>query len=370
GLVFAVIVVTRPVLVTDALGGSSDLIFLALVLWSAVLIAEARGPSAVVLGPMLAAGLLRPEAWLLSVAYVAYCWPATTGRRRRSLAGLALAAPVMWLGLDLVVTGHPLFSLTRTQDLAVQLVRAHSLSSAMAVLPRFLHDNLGGEVFWCGAAGALLTCGLAPVRAFIPAALILAGALGFLALGLARLPLLTRYALLPTLGLALFAAVLAAQRPSEGSGAPSRWAWRVARAATIGILLASAPSTARQLSNITTFFGRRAGAEADLRRLLYQPAVADRVCDQIVVASPFQVPLAAWWLRRPSSAVVVRSVPPLPGLYVVAADARTAGLLDFTGSAPAVATSSALPGSERLAATRHWRAFSLCRGKPIPTTGR
>jgi hypothetical protein len=51
------------------------------------------------------AGLLRPEAWLLAAVY---------GVLTRRPA-LALLAPVLWLGFDLLLTGAPLFSLAGTR---------------------------------------------------------------------------------------------------------------------------------------------------------------------------------------------------------------------------------------------------------------
>ena len=62
------------------------------------------------------AGLLRPEAWLFSVAYLAWLW--IGGVRDPRLLALAAAAPLLWALGDLVVTGDPLHSLTGTRDTA------------------------------------------------------------------------------------------------------------------------------------------------------------------------------------------------------------------------------------------------------------
>ena len=54
------------------------------------------------------AGLIRPEAWLFSAAYLAWLW---RGGAERSelvrLGALAAAAPVLWLASDWAVTGDP-----------------------------------------------------------------------------------------------------------------------------------------------------------------------------------------------------------------------------------------------------------------------
>src|SRR4051794_11982491 len=72
GFVVALILLTRPLLVGEALDASIDIPFLALVLAAVALeLARARRGTAVLVVLALA-GLLRPEAWLLSLAYVAW----------------------------------------------------------------------------------------------------------------------------------------------------------------------------------------------------------------------------------------------------------------------------------------------------------
>ena len=107
-----------------------DIPYLVLVLGA--LLVETRRPraGAPVLALLALAGLLRPEAWLFSVAYVV--WLLAPGVRR-SLRGagprraaawrdaaplLALAAsgPLLWCLHDLLLTGNPLHSLTGTRE--------------------------------------------------------------------------------------------------------------------------------------------------------------------------------------------------------------------------------------------------------------
>jgi hypothetical protein len=62
------------------------------------------------------AGLLRPEAWLLSALYVAYN---RRDPRVYKLALIAATAPLIWGATDWIVTGDPLHSLHGTAQLAV-----------------------------------------------------------------------------------------------------------------------------------------------------------------------------------------------------------------------------------------------------------
>src|SRR3954451_11558842 len=89
GIVTALVVFSRPALQRDALLGYQDVWFAVLVL-SAVLL-EARRPrrGAAVLVLLAVAGLLRPDAWVLSGLYLIYLWPSLrTNRQRAGLAAL------------------------------------------------------------------------------------------------------------------------------------------------------------------------------------------------------------------------------------------------------------------------------------------
>ena len=74
------------------------------------------------------AGLLRPEAWVLSGLYVLYLWRDNEPRERVRLVALAAAAPVIWALTDLLVTGDPLHSLHGTADLAEEVGRRRKVT--------------------------------------------------------------------------------------------------------------------------------------------------------------------------------------------------------------------------------------------------
>ena len=130
---FAALLLTRPLVVLDAGQAIVDVPFLALVL--AAMLAEARHPRTGYAVPVLLglAGLLRPEAWLLGVAWAAWALPVRRDRLR--VAAATLAAPLLWLAFDLVATGDPLHSLHGTQALAAQLERPRDLDTALRSTP-------------------------------------------------------------------------------------------------------------------------------------------------------------------------------------------------------------------------------------------
>ena len=106
GLLAALVLVTRPALVAGALRGSIDIPALALTLFALSALLRRRYTLTLIL--LAVAGLLRPEAWLLSVAVAAWwLWSERPAHRARIVA-LALAAPVLWCATDLLITGDPL----------------------------------------------------------------------------------------------------------------------------------------------------------------------------------------------------------------------------------------------------------------------
>ncbi|MEA2273299.1 MAG: hypothetical protein QOI98_2007, partial [Solirubrobacteraceae bacterium] len=91
--------------------GYIDIPYLALVVWAAALEAKSPRRGTPVFLLLAAAGLLRPEAWVLVGLYwLWYAYRASWGRRAGTLA-LAAVGPVVWTGVDAAVTGDPLFSL-------------------------------------------------------------------------------------------------------------------------------------------------------------------------------------------------------------------------------------------------------------------
>jgi hypothetical protein len=327
GVLAGALFATRPFVVAAGLSGSIDLAFLALVLTGAKLAVARRDVAALV--ALTVAGLLRPEAWLLALAYAAWLAPRSDRKHAFGCVALALAAPALWTLGDLLATGDPFFSLTSTTGLARELGRPRSLGAALERLPVYLRDDLGRPLLWAGLAGLAFAAVALYRRAVVPLVLTLAGLLGFVALGLARLPLLTRYTLLPAAMLVLFVAVLAFGGRQLPPGR-LRTASQVIGAAVVAIAVGlSLAPTVRRLDDTRDFFARQHALDGELHDLASQRAVrvASRHSHSVFASDPFIAPRLAWWLDR--SVRTVRPVPPLtpPVLAVVpASGARNASL--------------------------------------------
>src|ERR1700756_2833879 len=80
GLVAALLLLSRFFVENLAAQGYLDISYLALILWALALEIEQRRRGTAVFVLLAAAGLLRPEAWVLSGAYwLRCCWPALRG---------------------------------------------------------------------------------------------------------------------------------------------------------------------------------------------------------------------------------------------------------------------------------------------------
>ena len=175
-----------------------DVPFLALVLWAGALEATRPRRGLPVAALLALAGLLRPEAWVLAVVYAVWL-------RRPLLLAVGLSAPVLWFGLDLLVTGDPLFSVTSTSALAEELGRERGLAKVPSAFVRFLADTARPPVFLAGVAGLVLLARRRPEGWHVPAALFLAGAATFTGTGVLGLSILPRYLTVPAVALCLLA---------------------------------------------------------------------------------------------------------------------------------------------------------------------
>src|SRR2546421_101360 len=97
------------------------------------------------------AGLLRPEAWVLSGAYVLWLLPEKGLRGIWPYALLAASGPAVWFGWDWIVTGKPLYSLTSTRETAGAFGRNRGFVGAVKLIPDYIganekivNDSIGG----------------------------------------------------------------------------------------------------------------------------------------------------------------------------------------------------------------------------------
>lgn len=285
-----------------------DVPFLALVVWAAALAVRGHARPVVPMALLAAAGLLRPEAWVLAGLYWLWCLPGRSTGARAGLLALAAGAPLLWCVVDLAVTGDPLFSLTNTQALSDSLDRERGLASVPSSFVTFLADLARPPVALAGVIGlglALLRSGWRPL--VIPLALLGAGVLTFVAIGVAGLSLIPRYLTVPAVTLCVLAgyavmgfATLAPGRPRE------RWRRAAIGAGVVGIaFLAVKAGSFGALRSELRFIER---THADLTALLAQPRVRDGMrCGALTFPTYRLVPDARWRLDAGAEQVRTRA---------------------------------------------------------------
>jgi hypothetical protein len=327
GLLAAAIVITRVPILSFGIRGYVDLPTAAFVVWAAVL--EARRPhrGAPVLILLALAGLLRPEAWLYAGAY--WLWLAATAPDRSRIVqwtALAAAAPLIWLGSDLLITGNPLHSLTGTHDLAAQLGRKTGIGALPEVAPRRLGEILRLPELLAAVAGIAFTLAWMRERARLPLAIALLNGLAYTAFALARLPLLGRYLFVAAAMLAVFAGAGALGWTTLGRDHPARRLWRPIGIAALAAMALFFPLQQVDRLDVTKAdIAARDGIQADLKELVRRPRVerALRACPRIYVPSHRLVPLIAFWsdVRPTRIGTALQS-----GCVVFPANARVARL--------------------------------------------
>jgi hypothetical protein len=322
GLLAALVVATRVPFVSQAVRAYVDIPFLAMIVSAAVL--EARRPQRgwAVLVLLALAGLLRPEAWLLAGVYWLYLAPTLDQGRRLAALALVAAAPVLWGISDLIVTGDAFHSLSGTRATAETLNRPRGLGDLPATMPRRLGEILRLPVLVGGSVGFVLALYVARARARVPAALALLGGLAFVALGIAGLPLIGRYLLLPAAMLAIFFAFAALGWRERGPGALRR-RWMVGGLALLVAFAAFVPGNVSGLEKMRDGVQLRGKIEDDLRALTrsrYERSLFDR-CSPIYVPNHRLVPILAWYLDRdPEEIVSAQLERPRRGVFVAPAN--------------------------------------------------
>lgn len=288
--------------------GYIDIPYLAVVIWAAVI--EARAPRrrpVLVLGLLVAAGLMRPEAWLMSGLYWLWLLPRTSWGQRARYAALAAIGPLVWVAVDFVVTRQPLYSLTATGDLADELGRNKGLSAVPHALYSFLIGLDKFPVFAGGAIGLLLAIVLTPRRSAMPLALLAAGVGTFTMVGVAGLSVIDRYLLVPSLCVMVFAAVFLGGWTMLVEGTIWRRVWALGAAALVvfGIVFTI---TRVNLNELDTELQFRGDSHQALEQVLSAPAVVKALrCGPVYVPNHKLIPDTRWILDRPQSGVLARS---------------------------------------------------------------
>jgi hypothetical protein len=361
GATAAVIVLTREPVLDFGSRVYVDIPYLVLVL-GAVLV-ETRRPraGAQVLGLLAVAGLLRPEAWLLSAAYLGWIWWSERDLARvLRLAGIAASAPVLWFAADLVVTGNPLHSLTGTRNTAKVLGRVTGLVHVPTTAPFRLGEILREPVLFGAGVGGLLSLLWLRRRAALGAATGLVAVVAFCVLAAAGLPIITRYLLLPACILAIFCGAGAFGWLELDPGDPRRRRWRWT-AGVVGLaLVAFIPSQIGRITTLRATLGRQDAIQADLGRLISQRVIGAR-CTPVSVPNHRPVPLLALWLDvEPSAVVSAEAGAPTRGTYVTPANAGVAHDYILDPRDPVQAVHQVPPGFGRAGGDRSWQVYARC----------
>jgi hypothetical protein len=308
GFAAALLLATRFDFPFLAARGYIDIPYLAVVIWAAVV--EARAPRrrpVVVLALLAAAGLMRPEAWLLAGLYWLWLVPRASWAQRARWAALAAVGPLVWAAVDFAVTGQPLYSLTATGDLANELGRNKGLSAVPAALYSYLIGLTKFPVFVAGALGLVLAIVLTPRRAAMPLALFAAGLGTFAMVGIAGLSVIDRYLLVPSLCVMVFAAVFLAGWTMLREGSAWRRVWALSAAALVifGIVFTATRVNLNQLDTELRF---RGDAHQALEQVLSAPPVVSALhCGPVYVPNHKLIPDVRWILDRSRTGVLARS---------------------------------------------------------------
>jgi hypothetical protein len=348
GVVAALLILTRIPLLSFGVRAYVDIPYVALALGA--ILAEAKGPKPRLTLILLAlAGLLRPEAWLLSLAYVAY-------RRDAKLLPLALAAPVLWALYDLILTGDPLHSLTGTRHGAEVLERTTGLTAVPTVAPRRLGEILRVDGLFAAAAGGLLVLAFMRAKARLPIAAGFASIAAFCVLAIAGLPILGRYLLLPAALLAIFAGAGTFGWTRLPKDHPWRKRWAAIGAATLIAFAVFTPSQADRIQSLHRAMATQQDILADLHDI-----TGDFTCRPVAVPNHRPVPHIALWTGIPPAQIVSAQLQrPTRGVYVDPASPRVERNFTLDPHDPKRLTAAVPPGFTRTAANASWVLYEKC----------
>jgi hypothetical protein len=348
GLIAAVIVATSPALIDFSASAHPDTVFVAVVLGAVALALRARTWQA--LGVLVVAGLMRPEAWLLSGAYALWLLvrePAfRTPRAMLGVVALVAAPPVIWLALDGALTHAPLYSLTHTQRGADRLGRTTGITHVPGTARVGLESILSRPVLVGGALGFLAA--LHARRSALLLALGLASGVTYALYGLANVSLLNRYLLLPGVVLSVtFAYSLTGFVRASGT---RRVVWALGALLFVLYALTAVPGRWDALRGERARVRASAAAVADLRRINHVPAARAVLhgCRRLLVRDQRPVALLADVLpRSPQEIVDVGTTRPGAGDAFVTATA-TAMAGNRLALFPDVASAESRPSTFRV----------------------
>ncbi len=360
GVLAAVFVAASASFALYALRGYVDTPFLAMVVWAAVLAAEGRRPA----GPLVllvAAGLLRPEAWVLTGIYAVWRWRGATGRTRLGLALATLAAPVIWSLVDWSVTGDPLHSLHATSALSAELGRERGLANVPGAFVVFMAATVRPPVALLGVAGLVLAIRILGLRrTAVPLALMGVGVATFVGTGVVGLSILPRYLTVPAVALCLFAGYALAGFTTLAPG-PARQRWQRAAAVAVVLGVVGLALLRPSLGPVTAELRFLQETHDDLVAVLDDPRVRHAAaCGPVTFPNYRLVPDARWHLDAARGDVGARSARRREaGVAIFALGAKPLRRIGFAdGASPS--TNAPDPGFAPIARHGRFAAYASC----------
>lgn len=297
GVLAALLLLSRFFVENLAAQGYLDISYIALIVWAVALEVSRPRRGAAVLVLLAAAGLLRPDAWVLSGVYWLWCLPGASNATRLRRLALVLSAPVIWVALDAIVTGNPLYSLTATAGLAQELERTQGLSSVISSVWTFSERIDKVPVVLGGLAGIPLAIWIAPRRTLVALATTVLLYAVFVMEGAGGASVIDRYLLGGATLLLLFCAVSLGGWAMLERGSLLRRVWIVGASALILYGGASAASTL-SLSTLQNTLAYHEEFHAGLAQALRDPAVAAQLrrCPLLSLPDNKLIPDARWIL--------------------------------------------------------------------------
>jgi hypothetical protein len=369
-LLAVAVLLTRTDMQLLALRAMFDLPFYLMVFGAALL--ELRRPRCgwPVLVVLALAGLLRPEAWLLAGVYWLYLAPVTPRPLLIRYALLVVAAPLIWMASDLIVTGEPLYSLTSTREVSGEFGRNRGLFDAIGNIPEFSGGNDRVVTVGVGGMGLVLAVYILRRRAALPLALGGLGVATFLIIAAAGLSVIPRYMTIPSLLLSLCVAVALGGWTLVRDRTPRRIAIGIAILSVL-VIGWRAPHIGRdyaKLADQATFIEAQ---HEGLKQILDAPRAVEDLqrCRPITLPTHSAIPVIRYETGLPKEALqasIAQDGPPAAGVLLIG---RTFNFEPSSGRAPSSnARPSArkpwsnkrLPGFEQVGRNRTWAVYARC----------
>jgi hypothetical protein len=399
GAVAALIVLTRAPYLSNGLRAYVDLPYIALALGA--LLIETRKPRVgwPVLALLALAGLLRPEAWLFSVAYLIYLAldPGQSPRdgeeetrmpldradtqiaglirpaigrargilvspRGATLIALTFAAPVLWALFDWVTAGSPTYSFTGTRETVDTLARQTGPIDLVLYGPR----RLGEVLQWPGMVGAMGGAVLAfaflrrrSALGLVAAALAIGA---FALLACAGLAIIARYTMLGAAVLAIFVAVALLGWRLLDPVHPWRRRWQAFAGLVLAMFLLWLPNQWDLDSTVKSDLTDQGSIERDLTGLADTGAFAKPLCGPIAVPNHRAIPRLAFGLDVKPTQIVSASEEGVPrrGYFLDPASPFVIHNFILDPNDPTRFPRTVPPGFHRVAANDSWLLYRRC----------